>query len=68
MNASKVLLLELEVSFLGLPVPHHPARLGVLRCLELVLLAGFIQVRQLQLLGRIVPTLEVGLGVGDFAH
>ena len=63
-----VQLLQLDVSVLGLPVPLLPAGLGVLRCPELVLLAGLVQVRHLQLRGGLVPTLEVELGVGELAH
>ena len=53
-------------SVLGLSVPLHPAGLVYSKkCLELVLLAGLIQVWQHQSLGGLVPTLEVELGVGD---
>ena len=40
----------------------------MLCCLELVLLAGFVQVWQLQLLGRFVPTLGEVLDEGGLAH
>ena len=50
--------LQLNVTFLRPPSPLLDARLNVLRCLGLVLLAGLIQVRQQQLLGRFDPTLE----------
>ena len=63
-----VQLLQLDVSILGPPVPLLPAGLCALRCLELVLLAGLVQVQQQQLLGGLVPTLEVELGVGELAH
>ena len=57
-----VQLLELEVSFLGLPVPLLPAGLSGLRCLGLVLL-NLLLVRQQQLL-EVDPTLEVELDEG----
>ena len=62
MNASEVQLLELEVSFLGLPGPLLPAGLSGLRCLGLVVL-DLLLVRQQQLLG-VDPTLEVELVEG----
>ena len=71
-KASEVLrdeqLLQLDVSVLGPPVPLLCTRLSVLRCIELVLLASLVQVRQQQLLGRLVPTLEVELGEGGLTH
>ena len=54
-----VLLLEPEVSVLGLSELLLLHGLCVPLCLVLDLLAGLVQVRQLLLLGDFVPTLEV---------
>ena len=59
-----VQLPEPNVSFLGLPESLLPVGLRGLRCLVLVLLTGLAQVRQLLLLGDLVPTLEVELVEG----
>ena len=52
-------LLEPNVSVLDLPEPVLLHRLCVSRCFVLDLLAGLVQVRQVLLLGDLVPTLEV---------